>query len=89
MSEKTKIEWCEWDNPDAWLEWGEIECPLLNGERVMTYYPKGELAFDSYTKPFLMDDGGVCVLKFDHDEGCWYDSFYIIREEGEEGGLNW
>ena len=59
--------WLQWENAQ---EWGIIYCPMLACE-VMTYYPVCRPAYDSYTAPFVDDDGDVCYYKFDHDEGAW------------------
>lgn len=44
--------WLKWENGK---EWGEIECPMLDGERVMTYYQEGVPCYYSYTAPFVSD----------------------------------
>lgn len=48
------IEWLKWN--DDVEEWGEIECPMLGNEMVMTYYPKGCPCYYSYTAPFVDED---------------------------------
>lgn len=74
--------WLQWENAQ---EWGEIYCPML-GRSVMTYYPKGTPAFDSYTAPFVDADGDVCYYKFDHDEGNWVEETYCMGEY-EDGAV--
>lgn len=59
-------------------EWGTITHPQL-GE-VITYYPTGVPAYDSYTKPFVDNEGDICCYRFDHDEGCWRDETIVIGE---------
>lgn len=67
------------------IEWGKIFCPDL-GKEVMTYYPKGEAAYDTVTAPFVDEDGEVHYYKFDQDEGCWHEgSFYLCSKEEFEG----
>lgn len=72
--------------PDKWLkwengrEWGEIQCPMLDDERVMTYYPESGPCYYSCTAPFVDDDGDICYYRFDHDEGCWDDAVYVVGE---------
>ena len=51
------IEWLKWN--DDVEEWGEIECPMLGNEMVMTYYPKGCPCYYSYTAPFVNEDGDI------------------------------
>lgn len=72
--------WLQWKNAQ---EWGIIYCPMLESE-VMTYYPIGRPAYDSYTAPFVDDEGDVCYYKFDHDEGAWDDCLFWAGEY-EEG----
>lgn len=59
-------------------EWGEITHPHLG--RIMTYYPLGAPAYDSYTKPFVDNDGDICCYKFDHDAGFWTGDTIVIGE---------
>lgn len=78
MSEPN-IEWLKWE--DA-TEWGIIECPMLGGEMVMTYYLKDCPCFYSYTAPFVLADGSAYFYRFDHDEGCWdEDALFYLDEE--------
>lgn len=80
--EKEKIKWLEWSGNVE--EWGEIECPMLGNEWVMTYYPKGTPCYYSYTAPFMDESGDVCYYRFDHDEGCWdEDVMYTICQSEE------
>ena len=72
--------WLQWENAQ---EWGKIYCPMLACE-IMTYYPKGRPAYDSYTAPFVDEDGDVNYYKFDHDEGAW-DEYLIWAGEYEDG----
>ncbi len=64
------IKWLSWENGK---EWGTIECPMLGGEPVMTYYPEGAPCYYSYTAPFV-EDGEIYYYRFDHDTGCWDES---------------
>lgn len=66
----------KWENAE---EWGEIECPMLGGAKIMTYIPKGYPAFDSYTAPFV-DDGEIYYYKYDHDYGGWDDTLFALGE---------
>lgn len=71
------IEWLKWN--DDVEEWGEIECPMLGNEKVMTYHPKGRPCYYSYTAPFVDEDGDIGYYRYDHDEGCWdEDIFFYI-----------
>ena len=74
--------WLKWENAE---EWGEIECPMLGGKAVMTYYAKDAPCFYSYTAPFV-SDGEVCYFRYDHDEGCWDEDvmFSLSEYTGEE-----
>lgn len=84
--EKQEIKWLEWDG-DA-KEWGKIECPMLNNEMIMTYYPKGVPCYYSYTAPFIDAYGDVCFYRYDHDEGCWdEDIFSIIDGDAYKEGM--
>ncbi|WP_324627657.1 hypothetical protein [Bacillus paranthracis] len=56
-----------WSNS---VEWGEIYCPML-GKYVMTYYKEGTPAYDTYTNPFVNEDGDIYYYRFDQDEGGW------------------
>jgi hypothetical protein len=75
-----EIKFLEWDNAQ---EWGEIFCPMLN-MNVMTYWEKGTPCYDTYTAPFVTEDGVYCY-RFDQDEGCWHEDMQFVRElkEGE------
>lgn len=69
--------WLNWENGK---EWGEIQCPMLDDEYVMTYYPEGVPCYYSYTAPFV-HDGDVCYYRYDHDEGCWgTDTLFCMGE---------
>lgn len=71
------IEWLKWN--DDVEEWGEIECPMLGNEMVMTYYLKVCPCYYSYTAPFVNEDGDIGYYRYDHDEGCWdEDTFFCI-----------
>lgn len=63
-------------------EWGKIYDPMLEKE-VMTYCSQGAPAFDSYTAPFMNDDGDIIYHRFDHDAGGWTNITYYLME-GEE-----
>ncbi|MFA2817296.1 hypothetical protein AB1I91_26985 [Bacillus paranthracis] len=43
------------------IEWGEIHCPML-GKYVMTYYKEGTPAYDTYTNPFVNEDGDIYII---------------------------
>ena len=69
--------WLKWENGK---EWGEIQCPMLDDEYVMTYYPEGVQCYYSYTAPFV-HDGDVYYYRYDHDEGCWdTDTLFCMGE---------
>lgn len=70
------IRWLRWENGK---EWGEIECPMLDGKAVMTYYPESAPCYYTYTAPFVLD-GDVCYYRYDHDEGCWDEDLFEIGE---------
>lgn len=70
-------EWLKWENG---TEWGEIQCPMLDDEPVMTYYNSDEPCYYTYTAPFVDDDGEVCCYQFDHDEGTWDEDLLFIGE---------
>lgn len=74
--EEDDIRWLSWENGK---EWGRIECPMLGGEAVMTYYPEGAPCYYSYTAPFVLDDE-VCYYRYDHDEGRWDDDLLCMGE---------
>ncbi len=64
---------------DDMEEWGEIECPMLNNESVMTYCLKGEPCYYSYTAPFANESGEIGYYRYDHDEGYWdEDTFFCL-----------
>ncbi|MBD5529708.1 MAG: hypothetical protein HDR02_15095 [Lachnospiraceae bacterium] len=79
--ETQNIKWLKWENLK---EWGEIECPMLDNEMVMTYYLEDGPVYYSYTAPFVDEDGDICYYQYDHDEGCWEDSIMCMGEY-EEG----
>lgn len=60
-------------------EWGKIYDPMLEKE-VMTYCPLGAAAFDSYTAPFMNDDGNIVYRRYDHDAGGWKDMTYYVMD---------
>jgi len=73
----TEITWLSWENAQ---EWGSIECPMLDGEAVKTYYPKGSVAiYYTYSAPFVLD-GEVFYYRFDHDEGLWDTEMFFMGE---------
>lgn len=71
--------WLKWENGK---EWGEIQCPMLGDEYVMTYYPEGSPCYYSYTAPFVVD-GDICYYRYDHDEGCWDEDLNVLLYDGE------
>lgn len=66
-----------WENV---REWGTIYDPML-GKEVMTYCPEGTPAFDSYTAPFMDDDGDIVYHRYDHDAGTWMYTYYVLSDE--------
>lgn len=79
MSEEIKF--IEWSNV---VEWGKIFCPML-GMEVMTYYPNGQPAYDSYTAIIVGEDGEAFYYRFDQDEGGWDEVAYCVNMEVEDG----
>lgn len=73
------MQWLKWENGE---EWGEIFCPMLNAY-VMTYLEKGAPAYDTYTAPFVDEEGDVCYYKYDQDEDCWYEEIFVLGEYSE------
>ncbi len=73
--------WLKWENGK---EWGEIECPMLGGGYVMTYYPEGVPCYYTYTAPFVCD-GEVCYYRYDHDEDCWDEDTLFCIDKYVEG----
>lgn len=74
MAEKKQLKW------ENGKEWGEIECPMIGGEPVMTYYLEGVPCYYTYTAPFVDEDGEVCFYRFDQDEGCWDEEIFPMGE---------
>ena len=72
--------WLKWENGK---EWGEIQCPMLDDEYVMTYYPESKPCYYSYTAPFVYE-GNIYYYRYDHDEGCWDDTLFYIGEATED-----
>ena len=70
--------WLTWENGELW---GTMPCPMLGGILVDLYSPKGYPVFDSFTAPFVDEDGLVGYYKYDHDAGGWDDTFHYIEEE--------
>lgn len=66
-----------WDNV---VEWGKIYCPML-GMDIMTYYPKGQPAYDSFTPIIVGEDGETFYYRYDHDEGGWCEDAYVVDVE--------
>lgn len=67
-----------------WKRVGKIECPVLCGKYVMTYYPEGVPCYYSYIAPFVLD-GEVYYYRYDHDVGCWDDDILFSMGEFVEG----
>lgn len=65
------------------VEWGEIYCPML-GREVMTYRGEGIPAYDTFTNPFVEEDGSIIYYKFDQDEGRWDDCSNHLGEYEED-----
>lgn len=74
-----KIEWLKWSNGK---EWGEISCPMLGGELVMTYWGGGPCYY-TYTTPFVQD-GEIYCYCFDHDVDGWCEDEQIYLGEYED-----
>lgn len=76
--------------PEKWLkwedgkEWGKIQCPMLDNEYVMTYYPEFMPVYYSYTAPFVVD-GDVCFYRYDHDAGGWDEDVLFELGQYEDG----
>ena len=64
----------EWS--DNMVEWGEIS---LYDEWVMTYYPSGSMPYNSYSNPYMTDDGDIYFYNYDHDGGYWIEDEYLIH----------
>jgi hypothetical protein len=66
-------------------EWGKIYCPMLD-ETVMTYWKKGTPCYDTYTNPFVNEDGEIYCYRYDHDLGAWHedDTYWL----GEYNGID-
>ena len=77
--EKQEMKWLKWAGNVE--EYGEIECPMLGDELVMTYYHKGAPCYYSYTASFLDDDGTVCYYRYDHDMGAWDDDTFVVCDD--------
>mgnify|MGYP006928563434 FL=1 len=60
------------------IEWGEIS--LYDGW-VMTYYPNGSIPYNSYSNPYMSEDGDVYFHNYDHDEGYWIEDEYLIHSD--------
>lgn len=69
------IKWLSWKDAE---EWGAIACPFFDGKKIMTYFPKGCPVFNTYTAPFVDEDGDICYYKYDHDEDCWDDVIHCL-----------
>lgn len=76
-----EIKWLAWEDGE---EWGEIACPMLDNENIMTYCPKDVPCYYTYTAPFV-EDGEVCYYRFDQDEGCWDEDVLFSIGEYTEG----
>ena len=74
----TPIEQIELEYKNA-QEWGEIHHSELGW--IMTYYPIGVPAFDSWTKPFVDNEGDICCYRYDHDEGVWHEDIIVVLGE--------
>lgn len=70
----------EWENADEIMD---TYCPMLH-EKVTTYCAKDSPCFDSYTKPFVNEDGEVCCYQYDHDFGGWIEDVVICLIEANE-----
>lgn len=73
---KESMQWLKWENA---VEWGMIECPMLDGTSIMTYYPDGVPCIYTYSAPFVLD-GEVFFYRFDHDEYSWDEELFFMGE---------
>lgn len=73
------IQWLSWENGK---EWGEIKCPMLDNESVMTYYPENRPCWYTYSAPFVLD-GEVFYYRFDQDEYAWDEELFLLGEYSE------
>ena len=80
--DKQEVKWLKWSGDNV-EEWGKIECPMFNGQAVMTYYVKNMPCFYSYTAPFIDSDGDVCYYRFDLDEDSWDEYVFVLCNNGE------
>lgn len=78
--EGENIKWLSWSNGQ---EWGEITCPMLDNQSVMTYWGGGP-CYDTWTAPFV-EDSGIFCYRFDHDKGCWEEGLEYI---GDYNGID-
>ena len=74
----------KWHDKDRMKEWGNISCPMLNNEEVMTYCPKDAIPYDTVTNPFINEDGDLYVFKYDHDIGGWEEDTTFMLAYGNE-----
>ncbi|WP_313429620.1 hypothetical protein [Siminovitchia terrae] len=65
-------------------EWGSVFCPML-GEEVMTYWKIGSPCYDTYTNPFVTEDGEIYCYRLDQDEGAWHEDAEWL---GEYNGID-
>lgn len=79
----SEIKWLKWENGH---EWGEIQCPMMGNEFVMTYCPNPAIVpcYYTYTAPFVVD-GDICYYRFDQEEGCWDEDTLFCMGEYVEG----
>lgn len=68
-----------------WLKWtkakeqGQVYCPMLK-VWVKTYKVEGAPAHNSYTRPFVKEDGRVYFHKYNHEADCWHDELFYLGE---------
>lgn len=64
-------------------EWGKIYCPMLDRE-VMTYWKIGTPCYDTYTSPFVDENGEIYCYRFDQDLGAWHedDTYWLGTYNG-------
>ena len=72
-NEDVKLEWS-----NDMIEWGEIS---LYDEWVMTYYPNGSMPYNSYSNPYMTEDGDIYFHNYDHDVGCWIEDKHLINHD--------
>ncbi|MEG0409107.1 MAG: hypothetical protein RR623_09560 [Bacilli bacterium] len=75
------MEWLKWENENE-CDCVEIDHPDYGV--VITFYRKDVPMYDSYSRPYVDDDGDVCCIKYEHDEREWDDCIHSIDENYKE-----